>query len=133
MSATDQPRLARKLAILLWAARPEQPELCIMPFVYAATAAAMEVEVEMHFTGPAVRLLVAGQAACIYPSGQQLKPIYDYMQDAAQLGVRFLGCSLALHQYVGPDETKIAEFSGVARAATFIMRSLDPEWRILSF
>jgi predicted peroxiredoxin len=55
------------------------------------------------------------------------------MQDAAEQGARFLGCSLALRDYLAPDETKIAEFSGTAGAATFIMRTLDPEWRVMYF
>lgn len=133
MSASQDPRPASKLAILLWAARPEQPDLCIMPFVYAATAAAMEIEVEIHFTGPAVRLLVEGLAAQIRTGRAQDKSVYDHMRDAAQHGARFMGCSMALREYLDPLEAKIAEFTGVAGAATFVMRSLDPEWRVLSF
>jgi hypothetical protein len=131
MNSIDSPRPARKLAILLWAARPEQPDLCIMPFVYAATAAAMEIEVEVHFTGPAIRLLIEGCAESI-PTPQG-KTVYDFMRDAAQLGARFLGCSMALRDYTDSRDAKISEFSGVAGAATFVMRSLDPEWRTLCF
>ena len=38
-----------KLLILLWAATPDRPELLGAPFVYAATAAALDAEVP---TGP---------------------------------------------------------------------------------
>lgn len=133
MTTTEQPQPIRRLVILLSAARPQQADTCVMPFVYAATAAAMEVEVEIHFTGPAVRLLVAGVASAI-PAGAGLqKTIYDHMQDAAQFGVRFLACSMALQAYVGAHETRIAEFSGVAGAATLVMRCLDPQWRLMNF
>ena len=98
----------------------------------AAVAAAMDCEVELHFTGPAVRLLVDGVAANLRPKAGE-KSIYGHMQDAAEQGARFLGCSLALRDYLAPDETKIAEFSGTVGAATFIMRTLDPEWRVMYF
>lgn len=125
-----------KLAILLWAATPERPELCTMPFVYAAVAAAMECEVELHFTGASVRLLVDGVAAGIVPgevAGIAAKSIYGFMQEAAEQGARFFGCSMALKEYLAADATKIAEFSGTAGAATFIMRTLDPQWRVMIF
>lgn len=132
MTDTDQTRPARKLAILLCAATPDRPESCLMPFVYAATAAAMEVEVEIHFTGSAARLLVAGSAAAIR-CGAEGKSLYEHMQRAARHGVRFLGCSMALSEHLAPHEAKIPEFSGAAGAATVVLRSLDPEWRVLSF
>jgi predicted peroxiredoxin len=132
-SSADLPPVPGKLAILLWAATPERPELCHMPFVYAAVAAAMDCQVEVHFTGRSVRLLVEGVAADIYPGAMNGKSIYGFMHEAAEHGARFLGCSMALREYLAAEETKIAEFSGAAGAATFIMRSLDPEWRVLVF
>ncbi|MEO7105774.1 MAG: hypothetical protein ABIZ09_05335 [Rhodoferax sp.] len=133
MSTAPVPHTAKNLLILLWAATPKHPEQCAMPFVYAATGAAMELGVEMHFTGPSVRLLIEGVAAGIRVSNMSEKTIYDTMRDAAQLGVRFLACSTALREHTQAHEAKIAEFSGVAGAATVVMRSLDPEWRTLTF
>ena len=123
----------KKLAILLSMATPAQPELCVMPFVYAAVAGAMECEVEMHFTDSAARLLVQGVAARLDAGNEDGKNLYDHMQEAARQGVRFIGCSMALKQHVRAGELKIAEFSGTAGAASFIMRTLDPEWRVLCF
>jgi predicted peroxiredoxin len=132
MSVSDlQP--GKKLALLLHAARPDQGETCLMPFVYAMTAAAMDVEVEMHFTGQSVRLLVDGVACNIPTANGPHNTLYDSMQQAAQLGVRFIACSMALQAHVGAHETRIAEFGGVAGAASLILRSLDPEWRLLQF
>lgn len=62
---TALPQTVSKLVILLWAATPERPDLYVMPFVYAAVAAAMDCEVEVHFTGPSVRLLIEGVAAAL--------------------------------------------------------------------
>ena len=133
MSTDPAPPVAKNLLILLWAATPEHPDRCAMPFVYAATAAAMEVGVEVHFTGPSVRLLVEGVAAGIAASAQSDTTLYDTMQTAALHGARFLACSMALREHTQAHEAKIAEFSGVAGAATVVMRSLDPEWRTLTF
>jgi predicted peroxiredoxin len=125
--------MKNKLAILLWAATPQRPELCTLPFVYAAVAAAMDCEVEVHFTGSSVRLLAEGVAARIVAAAATDKTIYDFMQEAAGQGATFLGCSMAQKEHLGAGEKMIAEFSGTAGAATFIMRSLDPEWRVLTF
>ena len=57
----------KKLAILLWSATPDRPQLCATPFVHAAAAAAFDCEVEIHFAGPTVRLLVAGVADGLRP------------------------------------------------------------------
>lgn len=129
----DLPLLQNKLALLLWATTPHRPELCSMPFVYAAVAAAMDCEVEIHFTGPSVRLLVEGVAADLHSEPFNTRSVYSFMQEAAEHGARFLGCSMALREYLTDDDTKIAEFSGTAGAATFIMRNLDPEWRVMIF
>ena len=95
----------KKLAILLWSATPERPQLCATPFVHAAAAAAFDCEVEIHFAGPAVRLLVTGVRAC----------------------------AMAMGALVGADETLIPEFGGSIAASAFVNRALDPEWATLVF
>lgn len=124
---------AGKLAILLWSATPERPEECAAPFVYAAVAGAMDCEVEIHFSGRAVRLLVPGVAAALFPGAGRDKSIYAFMQDAAAHGARFLGCTMAMTEQLGTDTTRIPEYAGAAGAAAFVMRTLDPEWETLVF
>jgi predicted peroxiredoxin len=113
-----------RLAVLLWAAPLGDPDLLRAPFVYAAAAAAMDAEVEMHFSGRTVRLLVADA------ENQEIK---EYMREVAAQGVRFLGCSSALKRHVREGETMIAAYAGAAGAASFSQRALDPEWRTLVF
>lgn len=115
---------AEKLAILLWAAPLDEPELLRAPFVYAAAAAAMDAEVEIHFSGRTVRLLVAGEAGA---------ELYDYMREVAAEGVRFLGCSSALRRHVREGEATIPEYAGAVGAASYAQRALDPAWRTLVF
>lgn len=121
-----------RLALLLWSVELERPDLAAAPFVYAAAATALDAEVEIHFAARAVRLLVAGEAAR-RGVGDGSRKLYDFMQDAARGGARFLACSMAWAQYVGPGEACIAEFSGQAGATAFVARSLDAEWRTLVF
>ena len=123
----------KKLAILLWAATPERPELCASPFYYAAVAAALDCEVEVHFSGAATRLLVDGVPQALFPTDDLSKPIYSFMREAAEMGVRFLGCAVALKSHTREGENHVPEFSGTASATDFVLRTLDPQWAHLVF
>jgi predicted peroxiredoxin len=129
--STGTPSARR--AILLWAATPERPELVAAPFVYAAAAAALDAEVEVHFGGRSVRLLVAGEAARLRPSDAGGESIEAFMIQAARAGVRLLACSTAFATHVRPGEAMIADYGGNAGAAAFAQRVLDSGWRTLVF
>lgn len=122
-----------KLAILLWSVELERPDLAAAPFVYAAAAAALDAEVEIHFAGRSVRLLVAHEAERRSSSERGGRSLYAFMQDAACGGARFLACSMAWAEYVREGEATIPELSGHAGATAFVARSLDPAWRTLVF
>jgi uncharacterized protein len=129
---------ADKLAILLWGVSPGRPELCAAPFVYAAVAAALDCEVEIHFAGAAVRLLRPGVAATLFAGGGRDKSVYAFMQEAAAGGARFLGCSMALHEHFGEAPkagaaSMIPEYHGPVGAAAFVARTLAADWRTLVF
>jgi predicted peroxiredoxin len=121
----------KKLAILLWAAGPDRPDLCAAPFVYATAAAALDCEVEIHFAGPAVRLLVAGVAEQAVTSGG--KQVYAFMREASNLGARFLACAMAVAQHAAAGADMIPELSGETGASAFAARATDPAWRTLVF
>lgn len=123
--------MTQKLALLVWSANADTPDLCAAPFVYAMAAAALDGEVEVHFAGPAVRLLVEGVARRAVTSGG--KPVYSFMGEASSLGVSFLACSMAMRQYVAENAVMVPEFSGEAGAAAFAERALDPAWQTLVF
>jgi len=116
--------MSDKLAILLWSAPLDEPERLRAPFVYAQAAAALDAEVEIHFSGTTVRLLVADTKNA---------EIKSYMKEVASEGVRFLGCSSALRRHVRGSEKMIPEFGGAAGAASYAQRAIDPEWRTLVF
>jgi predicted peroxiredoxin len=120
------------IAFLVWSATPGRPELCPTPFIHALAARALDAEVEIHFAGPAVRLLVEGVAGSLYPTPSKEKSVLDFMHDASVAGVRFLACSMAKTSFVAEDE-KLVGLAGHAGATAFIARTLDPTWRTLVF
>ena len=124
---------ASRLAILLWSVSPERPDLAAAPFVYAAAAAALDAEVEIHFGGRSVRLLVEGVAANLRASEWSGETVYALMKQAASNGARFVACSTASRAYVGEQDRLIPEHSGNSGAAAFAQRALDPAWRTLVF
>ena len=125
--------MKQKLAILLWAASPERPQLCATPFVHAAAGAALDAEVEIHFAGPAVRLLVTGIAADLKPWPGMATSVYDMMRQAANLDAKFLACAMAMQALVRPEETLIPEYAGTAGASAFVQRTLNPDWATLVY
>jgi predicted peroxiredoxin len=122
-----------RLAILLWATDPDEPYRCATPFFHAAGAAAMDGEVEVHFSSRSVLLLVEGVASHLHADAKQDKSIYDHMQQASRLGAKFLACSDALDAQSVNRGALIPEVTGVAGAAAFLGRALDPEWATLVF
>jgi predicted peroxiredoxin len=122
-----------RLAILLWATDPEQPHRCATPFFHAAAAAAMDGDVEVHFSSRSVRLLVEGVASHLHADANSGKSIYDHMQQASRLGARFLACSDALDAQGVDRRALVPELTGIAGAAAFLGRVLDPEWSTLVF
>jgi uncharacterized protein len=125
--------MKQKLAILLWGATTDRPQICATPFVHAAAAASFDAEVEIHFSGPTVRLLIAGVAENLRPWPGIDTSIYDIMRQAANLDVKFLACAMAMDALVGKEEKLIPEYSCTAGASAFVQRALDPEWATLTY
>lgn len=124
--------LTEKIAFLLWAATPERPDLCVTPLVHALAARALDAEVEIHFSGPAVRLLVAGVADALYATPAREKSLAVFLRELQAAQVRLLACSMASAAWVGDDESFIAG-AAHAGATAFVARALDPAWRTLVF
>jgi predicted peroxiredoxin len=121
------------LAILLWATDPEAPHRCATPFFHAAAAAALDAEVEVHFSSRSVLLLVEGAAATLQADDRSGKTLYDHMRQASRLGAKFLACSDALEAHAVERARLVPEVTGIAGAAAFLGRVLDPEWATLVF
>lgn len=59
--------------------------------------------------------------------------IYRHMQQAAKFGTRFYACSDALDAHAVDRAKLVPELTGIAGAAAFLDRALDPEWATLVF
>ena len=125
--------MADKLALLMWAATAEHPDLCVTPLIHALAARALDCEVEIHFAGPAVRLLVDGVADGLFATSAEEKSIGEFLREVAAENVRLFNCSMAKAAWITADETLIPECSGAAGATAFVARTLDPAWRTLVF
>ena len=121
------------LAILVSTPNAAHPEQCATPLIHAIAARALDIDVEIHFSGTAIRFLVAGVAKQLYPTPEKEKSIHDFLHDAAKAGVSLLACSMARESWVGKNETLIPECSGIVGATSFIVRALDPACRTLTF
>jgi predicted peroxiredoxin len=121
------------LAILLWAADPDEPERLATPFAHAAAAAALELQVEVYFSARSVLLLKPGVAESLRASERFEKTITDWMQDALDHGARFFACSdsLAAQGLAMADLMPAARHHG--GAVQFAMRAADPAWATLVF
>lgn len=119
--------------MLLWAAGPEQPELCATPFFHAAAAAAMDAEVEIYFTSRSIQLLATGVASTLATGPRQRETVYTFMQRAAQHGAVFYACSQAMEEYGLTLGGLIPEVTGIAGAAAFMSRCLDDQWVAITY
>ena len=122
-----------RLAILICSDGPQRPELCVTPLIHALAARALDCEVEVHFAGPSIRLLIEGVASELYPTTQREKSILEFIQEAAAAGAVLLACSMARAAWTSPEEKLIGECQGAAGATLFVARTLDPGWRTLVF
>jgi len=125
--------MKRHLAILLWAADPDHPHLCSVPFFHAAAAAAMDVEVEIYFTSRSVRLLARGVADDLYPGPARERSVREYMGHALEHGVKFFACSQSMAAHGVAAESLLPEVAGQAGAAAFVGRCMDDDWATLVY
>lgn len=121
-----------KLALLIWAATPERPALCVTPLIHALAARALDAEVEIHFAGPAVRWLASGVADAASASESREKSIGDYLREVQQAGVELFACGMATAHWLAPGEV-LWPACRHAGATAFVARCLDPAWRTLTY
>ena len=121
-----------RLAILIASAGAERAALSATPLVHALAAHALDAEVEIHFAGPAVRLLVAGIADTLYATPSREKSIGDFLREVIACDIPLYACSMARASWIGADETLIPQ-ARAAGATAFVARTLDPAWRCLVY
>jgi len=121
------------LAILLWAADPDDPVRLATPFAHAAAAAALELQVEVYFSARAVLLLKPGVAAQLRASDRFDKTIADWMDDALDHGARFFVCSDALAAQGLTQDDLIPAGRRHGGAVQYASRAAHTAWATLVF
>jgi len=86
----------KRLILQLWRTSPDQPNLAMTPLLMATTAAAMNIDVEIHVIGSSVDLFIKDN-----PKNQQIiapsnRPLSAFTEDAMRTGVKVKVCSTAL-------------------------------------
>lgn len=124
--------MSDKLAMLIWAATPEHPELVVTPLVHALAARALDAEVEIHFAGPAVRWLVEGVADAAFATPTREKSVAAFLDEVQQAGAVLYACGMARTHWLAAGESLLLGCRH-AGATAFVARSLDPAWRVLTY
>ena len=88
--------MADKLLIVMLNTDLKNPAELGAPFFQASVAAAMELDVEIVFSGGAAELAVKGVAEKLHVKQGSPKTVYDFIKDAYEAGVKFKICSPAL-------------------------------------
>ncbi|HEU0201159.1 MAG TPA: DsrE family protein [Burkholderiaceae bacterium] len=126
---------ARRIVIVLWSCGPDRADgarLAAAPLVYAQAARALELDVEVHFTGTTVRWLFEGVAADAFTDRALSKTVLDYLRETHAAGATLYACAMALGEH-RHGETLIAEVAGVAGATTVIDHTTQDGTRTLVF
>lgn len=121
-----------KLAILICSASTDSPALYSTPLVHALTAHALDAQVEIHFAGPAVRLLVEGIADKLYPTDACEKSIGEFLREVIAENIPLFACGMARAAWIVDSEMLIPQ-ARAAGATAFVARTLDPAWRTLVY
>lgn len=121
-----------RLAILIWAATPDQPALVVTPLVHALAARALDAEVELHFAGPAVRWLVDGVADAAWPTPAGDKSVGDFFREVIAAEGCLYACGMARAAWVLEGEALLPGVAA-AGATAFVARTLDPAWQTLVY
>ena len=123
----------KKLIIQLWQTNFKSIELAATPFLMATTAAAMDMDVEIHATGASVEMFVKDNERrhqLVMPSGRRLS---DFIEDAMRTGVRVHACSTAMRDRGLDLKNLIDGFGEVIGMVTMLDRATAEDTTVMTF
>lgn len=123
----------KKLIIQLWQTTPAQPQLAATPFMLAAAAAAMDMDVEVHALGASVELFVRDNPSRENPVPPLGRPLGAYVEDALRAGARLYACSTAMRDRGLYPERMIEGFDGIVGMVSMLERCTEPGVTVLTF
>lgn len=125
--------MAGRLLIVLVNTDPRNPEELGAPFYHAATAAAMDIEVDVVCTATAGRLMRRGVAEALHVKAGSGKSVHDWIRDAHELGARFWACPANLELFGMAESELIPECSGLMGAATMLGIVMEDGTKVLTY
>jgi predicted peroxiredoxin len=123
----------KRLIVQLWRTSVDQPNLAITPLLMATTAAAMDIDVEIHVIGSSVDLFVKAN-----PKNQQIlapsnRPLSAFVEDAMRTGVKVKVCSTALRDRQLELTDLVDGVSDVIGMVTMIDLATDSNTTVLTY
>ncbi len=123
----------KRLIVQLWRTSVDQPNLAITPLLMATTAAAMDIDVEIHVIGSSVDLFVKAN-----PKNQQIlapsnRPLSAFVEDAMRTGVKVKVCSTALRDRQLELTDLVDGVSEVIGMVTMIDLATDSNATVLTY
>lgn len=123
----------KRLIVQLWRTSAEQPNLAITPLLMATTAAAMNIDVEIHVIGSSVDLFIKAN-----PKTQQIvspanRPLSAFIDDAIRTGVKVKVCSTALRERQLELVDLVEGVDEVIGMVTMIDLATDSNTTVLSY
>ena len=130
----------KRLVVVLASGSLADPKPALLAFRYAATAAAMDIGVEIHTLGESVSLLRrdASQEP-LEASEKSLNPamssrdFLSQIREMKALNIEIYACSAALAEAGLSMSDLISEVSGVRGAAALLVAGLASAARLLTF
>lgn len=121
MSAAVNPS---RLVILLNNVSIELPETISIALRYAATAASMDVAVELH---------AVSRSVAVFSRRANTPETLGPIRQAVELGVQIFVCPQAMAEEGLREEDLIDEVSGVRGAASLLVAGLQPGAQFMTF
>lgn len=119
--------MSKKMLFIL-ASGPDTPQMLGTPFHQAMTALALDSEeVVILFTCSATRLLKKEVAENTFTKKGSDRSVYDYIQEANEVGVQMFVCPSSLEMHDMTMEDVIPEIDGAMGAAGYTTMALQDD------
>jgi predicted peroxiredoxin len=123
----------KRLILQLWRTSADQPNLAVTPLLMATTAAAMNIDVEIHVIGSSVDLFIKDN-----PKNQQIiaptnRPLSAFIEDAMRTGVKVKVCSTALRDRQLELGDLVEGVTEVIGMVTMIDLAIDSNTTVLTY
>ena len=125
--------MTAKLIIQLWQTGVYVPTLAAAPFMMAASAAAMDIDVTLHAIGASVELFQEHHPARHAPVAPLGRPLSAYVDDALRSGVRVAMCSTAMRDRNLKPEDMIEGAREIIGMVSMLEAAMDPDCKMLVY